>query len=87
MSRSSRRCVTFAHPFRIVGMTLVHPPGTFDVYLEEDEIDLPWPAFVGVTTIMLGSPSHREAWVVKPDDLEAALAADAARTRAEAAIE
>jgi hypothetical protein len=84
MSRTSSRSETFAHPFQLAGMTLAHAPGTFEVWLEEVELDVSWQAYVGVTTIMLGTAGHKEAWVIKPDELEAALAADAAKTRAPA---
>jgi hypothetical protein len=78
VSRVSSRSVTFTRPFRLPGMLSDHPAGTFEVWLEEDLLDVSWEAYSGVTTILLGGRGRVESWVVKPDDLEAALIRDRA---------
>ena len=72
--------VTFASPFRLPGMELAHAPGTFDLAISQDELDVWWPAYRMTMTLMLPAGAGIEAWTLTPTELEAALAADRAAT-------
>lgn len=79
MSETTTTQVVFAHPFSLPGMDGPHPPGTFDLLVEREPLDLPFPAFRLSVTIMLSAGTAIEAWAVARADLDAALAADRAQ--------
>jgi hypothetical protein len=70
--------VTFYRPFRLPSMDQIHGPGTFDVVVEQETLDLVWTAYRLSTTILLPRGGAIEAWPVSEAELSAALAADAA---------
>lgn len=76
MVQPAASSVSFAHPFLLPGMDAAHPPGTFDVLLEQQELDVWWPAYRVTMRIMLPHGVAMEAWPVNRADLDAALAAD-----------
>ena len=82
MSDTTALSVVFTRPFTLPGMDGVHPPGRFDVVVEREPLDVPFPAFRLTTTIMLSAGNAIEAWPVLQADLDAALLAD---NRAQAA--
>ncbi len=78
MSDATSSHVVFTRPFSLPGMDGVHAPGTFDVVVEREPLDVPWPAFRLTTRIMLSAGTAIEAWTVSQADLDAALLADRA---------
>ncbi|KKB10446.1 hypothetical protein VE25_18025 [Devosia geojensis] len=78
MSILSTSRVTFARPFQLPGMDRAHAPGTFEVVIEQEALDVSWPAYRLTTTIMLTSGSRVEAWPISEAQLNAALADDEA---------
>jgi hypothetical protein len=76
MARSSSRSVTFQRPFKLAGMDEAHPPGTFELRVEEEPLDLMWDAYHTTMTLMLSARGSMSAWPISAADLEAALTAD-----------
>jgi len=76
MRDTTSSSVVFTRPFSLPGMDGLHAPGTFDVVVEREALDVPWPAFRLTTTIMLSAGNAIEAWTVLQADLDAALLAD-----------
>ena len=72
--------ITFAHPFRLPGMDKAHAPGTFDLAISRDELDVWWPAYRMTMTLLLPAGAGIEAWTLTPTELAAALAADRVAT-------
>jgi hypothetical protein len=73
--------VTFRSPFTLPGLDRAYPAGSYRVETDEEELDLSFAATRRIaTTIMLASGAMTQAWLVQPDDLEAALARDAGRS-------
>ncbi len=75
-ARTSSRPIMFRHPFRLPGMETPHPPGTFELRIEEEDLDVMWPASRTSMSIILTYPGRSEAWAVTADDLDRALAND-----------
>lgn len=69
--------VTFIHPFTLPGLERIHAPGTFEVRVRREALDVSWSAYLVTKTIMLTEHGMLEALEVKADDLQAALAQDA----------
>jgi hypothetical protein len=74
--RSTSRTVTFQYAFTLPGMAQPHPPGTFEVIVDEEKLDVSWDAYRTSSRIMLSSPGGVAAHSVTTDDLEAALMRD-----------
>ncbi len=75
---TSTERVTFRHPFLLPGLDRPHRPGSFDVLVEREALDVSWPAYRLTLTIMLtNDDGSREAIEVTRDDLDAALLRDA----------
>ncbi len=80
--RSTITTVTFHKPFAMAGVDGRHPPGTYEVMTDEEE--LPGVSFVAwrrVRTSMrlpsLGTASAQEQWVtIQPEELSRNLEAD-----------
>jgi hypothetical protein len=75
-ARTSSRPIVFRHPFRLPGMDTPHPPGTFELRIEEEDLDVMWHASRMSRSIILTYPGRSEAWAVTADDLDRALAND-----------
>ncbi len=43
--RSTSRMVTFRYAFTLPGMTQPHPPGTFEVIVDQEKLDVSWDAY------------------------------------------
>ncbi len=76
MSDTTSSNVVFTRSFSLPGMDALHAPGTCDVGVEREPLDVPWPAFRLTTTITLSAGNAIEAWTVLQADLDAALLAD-----------
>jgi hypothetical protein len=75
--------VTFRAPFTLPGLGRTYPPGNYRVNIDEEQLDVSFPARRHVATvIMLVSGAMTQAWPVNPRDLETVLAHDAVKTRA-----
>ena len=75
--------VTFQAPFTLPGLDRDYPAGRYTVSIDEEQLDVSFTAHRRVATIiMLVSGPVTHAWLVTPEDLDAALAHDAARTAA-----
>lgn len=57
-------------------MDTPHPPGTFELRIEEEDLDVMWHASRTSMSIILTYPGRSEAWAVTSDDLDRALAND-----------
>jgi hypothetical protein len=68
--------IVFTHPFRLPGVEGLHAPGTYDIVVERDALDVSWGAYRLTTRIFFRSGNLVEAWTVMAADLDAALAAD-----------
>jgi len=90
--RTTRKTVTFRHPFSLKGADGVQPAGTYAVEIDEEQIpDLSFVAYRRLsTTIVLsadyGGASVRQAVAVDPADLDAALVQDGLAEAAKARI-
>ena len=86
MERSTRRCVTFAHPFSLSDLDQVQPAGTYQIETVEELLSgLSAVAYRRVATTIeipaVGTSSLRRQLVtVDPLELEAALNRDTAST-------
>lgn len=84
LTRTSRRTVTFSHPFVLTGVDGVQPAGTYTVETDEELVDgLSFPAYRRVATVILlpvraGGTTLAQAATVNPLDLERAEQADVA---------
>jgi hypothetical protein len=87
IERTTRKTVTFLHPFELSGVEGEQPAGTYAVETTEEPIsDLSFIAYRRVsTTIVLVSaefgPASRQIVTIDPKDLEAAQLRDAERTQ------
>jgi hypothetical protein len=83
MTRTSRKTVTFVHPFLLKGVDRLLPPGKYQVITDEELIDgLSFPVYRRVATIILvPAQAHPAASVemvtVDPLELRAAQDRDA----------
>jgi hypothetical protein len=75
-AHSTSRSIVFKHSFRLPGMDTPHPPGTFELWIEEEVLDVMWHASRTSMSIILTYPGRSEAWAVTADDLDRALAND-----------
>lgn len=69
--------VTFKSPFLLPGLDRPHAPGTFEVLIQREALDVSWHAFREHHTILLTDGGSVEAMAVSKDDLAAALRRDA----------
>ena len=83
-TRTTTTAVTFVRPFSLAGVEGVHPPGRYDVEIDEELLqNLSFPAYRRVETRIqvpwrtMGIAALQTV-TVDPQDLEAALARDAA---------
>ena len=82
MIHTRSNTVTFRAAFTLPGLDRSYPAGSYEVNVDEEQLDLSFSAFRRVaTTIMLVSGGTTQAWPVNPVDLEAALVSDAAQPR------
>jgi hypothetical protein len=77
-TRTIVKQVTFAKPFRLAGCEGVHPPGTFTLTLEEEQLDAL--SFIGwrqiAATLQLKRGGATEYWAINMQDLRQALLRD-----------
>lgn len=83
LSRSTRSTVVFRRPFVMQGFGRPQPAGTYDIETEEELLEgLSFAAYRRVSTTMTPRIQARgavlQAQAVDPDELDRALAADAA---------
>jgi hypothetical protein len=82
--RTSKKTVTFANPFTLGDFEEVFQPGTYDVETDEERLEgVSFEAYRRVQTLFHlpaspAKPGLSRTLTVDPDDLEAALARDAA---------
>ncbi len=82
--RTTIRIVSFARPFVLAGVEGVQPPGTYDVEIDEERLEqVSFPVYRRIRTAIrlpwrtIGV-SGMQTVLVNPQDLESALARDAA---------
>lgn len=75
-THSARRLVTYRFPFQLPGMDKPHDPGTFEVLVEEEQLDVVWQASRSWLAILLTYPGRMEAMPVTADALEASILQD-----------
>ena len=83
LSRTQRSTLVFSRPFAVKGISGLQPAGTYAVETEEELIDgLSFPAYRRVATVITRAPTRpgatTQAIPVDPQDLDLALAAEAA---------
>jgi hypothetical protein len=81
-TRTTRKTVTFRHPFRLEGVDQTLPPGEYQVVTDEELIgELSFPVYRRTSTMMfVPAQSHGnsiEMVTIDPRDLQAALERDA----------
>jgi hypothetical protein len=76
IAQPARRLVTYLFPFQLPGMGEPHAPGTFEVMVEEAQIDVVWEANPPWLTILLTYPGRTEAMPVTAGALEASILLD-----------
>jgi len=74
----AQQWVTFAFPFVLPGLDQSHSPGTFEIRIRKEPLDVSWAAFLETCTILLTGSGTVEALDVKAEDLEHALRLDQA---------
>lgn len=85
-SRTTRKTVTFSHPFVLPGVDGVQPAGTYTVETDEELVEgVSFPVYRRVATVILlpppaGGAGLFQAATIDPLDLERAEHADAAAT-------
>ena len=81
-TRTTRKLVTFRHAFTLSSLQGMQPAGTYELEVDEDQIDgLSFNAFRRMTTILYlpADPAPgctRQAVEVDPEELAGALAGD-----------
>ena len=84
IERTTKAIVAFARPFVLDGFDQELPPGNYVVETNEELIQgLSFPAYRRISTTLYvdalpGHPGQREAWVIDPRMLDAALVRDGA---------
>ena len=78
MMRTFSKRVRFLNPFLLPGMVQPHPPGEFDVIVEEEPLDVMWEAYHRTLTFMLTSQGLTEAYRLNEESLDALICADRA---------
>ena len=68
--------VTFRHPFTLPGLGGPHRPGTFEVRVRRERLDVSWAAYLLTRTILLADGGTIEALEIRAEDLAAALEMD-----------
>jgi hypothetical protein len=68
---------TFRKPFTLPGLDRLQAPGTFEVQVRHELLDVSWTAHLMRRTILLTSGSTTEALEVRAEDLTDALRRDA----------
>ena len=82
MIHSYSYSVNFGSPFTLPGLDRSYPAGSYTVQADDEQLDLSFAASRRVaTTILLKAGPMTQAWLVKPADLDAALADDATKHR------
>lgn len=85
--RSRESTVTFSHPFMLTSFDAEQPAGTYCLVIDEEEIQgLSFPAYRRTSMVLhvpasSSASSNRAAYSVDPQELEAALEADARISR------
>ena len=81
-SRTTRKTVTFRHPFVLSGVDGTQPPGVYDV--DTDEEPLESLSILGYRRIATFIQIHRDGttqvFQIDPEELDAALMRDGGRT-------
>lgn len=75
-SDATTEWVTFHHPFVLPGLERPRDPGTFEVRIRRELLDVSWTAHLLTRTIMLPNRGGVEALEVRADDLAEALRLD-----------
>jgi hypothetical protein len=89
MTRTTRKTVTFLHPFTLKGVDRTLPPGEYQTVMDEELIDgLSFPVYRRTSTMMFVPAqsyggSSIEMVTIDPLDLQAAQDLDAATHRPE----
>jgi hypothetical protein len=83
LTRSHSKSVVFSHPFELIGVDRILPPGTYRVVTDEELIEeLSFPVYRRISTMIFvpGQTYHAsvEMVAIDPRDLQAALDRDSA---------
>lgn len=72
--KTTVKSVNIVRPFQLPGMVKPHPPGIFDLQIDEDPIDVTWEAYHTTMTLILTSDGLSEAWPVSKEEFDRTLA-------------
>jgi len=74
--KTTTKSVTIVRPFQLAGMTVPHQPGTFELQIDEEPLDVVWAAYHKTMTLILTSNGLIEAWPITEEELERTLIPD-----------
>lgn len=64
------KSITIIRPFQLPGMAQPHPPGVFELQIDEEPIDVTWEAYHTTMTLLLSSNGRTEAWPVSREEFK-----------------
>lgn len=64
------KSITILQPFQLAGMREPHAPGTFELQIDEDPIDVVWEAYHRTMTLILSSNGLTEMWPMSDEELQ-----------------
>lgn len=72
--KTTVKSIKIDRPFQLPGMAQPHPPGVFEMQIDEEPIDVSWEAYHTTMTLILPSDGLIEAWPVSKEEFERTLA-------------
>lgn len=72
--KTTVKSIAIIRPFQLPGMAQPHPPGVFELQIDEEPIDVTWEAYHTTMTLLLSSNGRTEAWPVSREEFEKTLA-------------
>jgi len=72
--KTTVKTITVTRQFQLPGMAQPHPPGVFELQIDEDPIDVTWEAYHRTMTLLISSNGRTEAWPVSQEELDKTLA-------------
>ncbi|MBB6165206.1 MULTISPECIES: hypothetical protein [Rhizobium] len=72
--KTTVKTVTIDRPFQLPRMAEPHLPGTFELQIDEEPLDVVWEGYHRTVTLFLTSDGLTEAWPVSEEKLAKAMA-------------
>lgn len=67
--KTTIKSITIPQPFQLAGMREPHAPGTFELQIDEDPIDVVWEAYHRTMTLILSSHGLTEMWPMSDEEI------------------